>query len=777
MQPSKDQIEAILSSLEQSLPAPLEEMPLPFRELFAATVSSAREGNLEMLLNFPELIEQMFEEEEGGALTTKERFPLSNSAAATLLSEGNFDREDGALAESFDEAMQQTAEKALALDPSSIETLVWLGRHASELDQKLDYFRKACDAAERKDPQDVAFAMPEIRLQMAFDLHENAMWADAATILLPLKKESPLDEVGGRHLLTELLLRLGWDDELEEVYRVFEDKQFGPLPFAYAFLAFKQEGASPHSNALLNAANQIQPGVVRALLAATKPESSDDLTDSQFVAQCLLPGIRNIPGAMAWIREAVESLADEPTAGGLTDAGEIVRDDETGEVDRDPLGFVIKLKPTHEQWMLVVSKVGEAFTAIVLTTDMGLVQLESFASQPKAADLRALLLRAITNPIMGERRKPETLTVATKAILTALRRDCGTFDIKLEQQKLPAEMNRVIKPLMEGYLRQTQQAEGNDLESVEGVESLPICEETWLFAVFQPPMWINDRPTPWRPWMYLVQRASDGVILKTDSLDKMPTVESAVNVLRQAMSTPLIDSPRRPNQISCDPELPIPAQELEVALGFKDTVVDVGERELQKFFDEVIDNMLAFNSPVEGSLIHQEEVDEHFLAAFYDEASRFYKTAPWKMVAGDRLFEIRCDAWRNPVWGGCVIGQLGQELGLALYDSPDLARDFMNSQDASLMNALMIHFGEAFDTIPQDLWHLERNAWKVADSEAYPFISRVQNGDKLVCPSAGDMTALYETMRHATRFLDHPPSDPLAAKTADGDTVIFRWLQ
>ena len=90
------------------------------------------------------------------------------------------------------------------------------------------------------------------------------------------------------------------------------------------------------------------------------------------------------------------------------------------------------------------------------------------------------------------------------------------------------------------------------------------------------------------------------------------------------------------------------------------------------------------------------------------------------------------------------------------------------------MNAVVVHYGEEFETIPVDCWFRERNDWALAGPEAHPFIARVVNQHEIRCATAEDVRTLLRVLPEVPRFLDHSKDEPM--RVGDGDDMItFQW--
>lgn len=695
-------------------------------------------------------------------------FPLCSPAAEEILS-SYFESED-----ETDEGLRAASYQALRVDPYAIEALVMLGDDAESLEERVDLYRRASAAVEYKDPDLVREYMPELRMEMASNLASDGRVADAAEILAPALDEDPRDPLGLRWVLTDFMLRLGWDDDLYGLLGPFKDEPIGTTPFARALLQFRQSGPSPEADELLRAADDLNPNVYPLLsgLRPLPPEASDTFApgsdeEASMIAHFLLPAWRGTPGAVAWIRDTL----DDGTSHG--DSG----DDSFGDnsfFGDDPLTVALDLPVGDDEWFLYTAQGGQDDMVVVIRdSQQRVVAIDQYDQKPSVNHLRDFFIAAIAEPYEGPRRKPRCLYVPTKALLGALKKMCGTVGVECQQRK-PSKQEREHVAKFATMLGQQSAAEE---ESVD-IASLPQVEETWLYGLFHPPLWITDRATPRRGWIQLVLDATNGCVQATEVTDDRPSPIEMAHFAGRSMSHPAIGEPRRPQQLLVDP---CESASIDPAL-LQTWRVLTGKLDDAEIFTEIVRDMLGRTGPMEGSLLESEGVDATTLARLYEACAQFYRAAPWRMIPGDALIDLTCAGWDNPTWTACVIGQMGQELGLSLFENPDEARRTMQTGEMNLgqMRCLVAHFDEAFNAIPGDVWNLERHDWALASPEAYPFIARFNPGGKPLRPSASDLQVLEIALNHLPRFLDLPRGETLTIRQPHPDQaepVVIRWVE
>ncbi len=663
------------------------------------------------------------------------------------------------------------------MDPFAVDALVMLGECAKSAQKRVEFFRRASEAASHKDSTIVAQVMPSFRFRMGSQLVDDGQLVDAAEVMMPGLDEDPNDRQGLRFALIDLTLRLSWEDELDAILDRYADDPNGPIPFARALVMFRR-GASRQANALLAVADEAHPKV--APILGGLQGGQDPNSDAWMIARYLLPGVRATPGASRWIRDTLDlrHAHDQQDSGWDDDFG----DAEFVELGRsDPLGLAIDLPASDKTWQLTIHRISDSDVAnylAVMLDGEDLVSIEPFATRPKTEELRRFVLSSVTAPADGRPRKPAVLNVPTKADVTALTKYCGTLGFSCYQQKARKEFQLAIESMLPALVRMIETTSGDAVEKDDDaayidLDDLPVSDDVWLFGVFKPPIWIHDRATPRRAWLQLVTDANSGCVMGSEITDQQPSTADIARTLQKSMAAPLVGRPRRAAKLFADP--------LTDLTGIDEVIstvpIECGQPDLKVYFDEVVTDMLLSQGPIDQALHQQDGVSPELLAELYESAANFCRAEPWMMVGIDHLFEVHCPDWQVQRWAGCVIGQLGHELGLALYDEPEAIQRAIAEDDLSNMNAVVIHFGEAFETIPVDLWYIERNNLKVAGPEGYPFLTRVRSGRDLVCPSSADLKVLGSVLKHLLRLLDHPRDEPMQVDPqADSQGMTFKWI-
>ena len=315
---SDREAEQLLASMLESLPVPAEQIPQEITATLAELanqVVSSNEFSVEHLMGAFELIVQQAGLEETGVdddddddgdfedLSSGYELELSDPQAAELLTAIDVKDHDQIVAD---------VERALKIDPNSVDAYILLGDAAESIPQRIEYYRRASQVAGgRKDREIVRDYMPAARRHMARNLIDQGYLIEAVEILTPALEEDDEDLIGVCYDLVEVYMRLGWENELQEIVNRPIDDDFGPIDYASALLEFSTEGDSPSAQALLYDAYLKHPEVAKYLTGQRPMPREGELLDkveqqAVYAAEYLLPGIREFSGAIAWIREVIK---------------------------------------------------------------------------------------------------------------------------------------------------------------------------------------------------------------------------------------------------------------------------------------------------------------------------------------------------------------------------------------------------------------------------------------------------------------------------------------
>ncbi|KAA1261053.1 hypothetical protein LF1_35970 [Rubripirellula obstinata] len=740
--------------------------PEPVLQAAANAQNAAASGDIQPLLEFFEAIglDPNQIDADGGLGPTQDPcdvFPMSSPrAAAVLLANQSEDR-------TIEEEVE-FMESVLAIDPKSVEALIGMAMECDDSDA-VKYFHQACEFGVKKLKQDYRLTNYWIGLrnQMGVDLVERARLTDAIEILLPAIDEDERDGAGTRFFIIDLMLRLGWWDELGELLGRFPDDGIGPGIFAKAIRLHHLQPESEEAVKALKDAHRDKPFVAPILISPlplpTNLASRYALGSREegfVIARYLKPGLRANPGTIRWIRDSLNLSVDDQD--GASERWKETEDEKYEEYEHKPgpgdLHIALDLPEVDETWIYHGQKNrGGDYLCLVLCEDTP-VSFGSCESAPKTRELRQFILDAVCDPLFGKPRRPRLIRVANKATLNMLQKGVGTYGVACECVKPSAFEKMAFKEIAEQAgrgLKMMEESEGSSLADFD-IDKIPGTDSPWFVAVMQPPIWVGDQSTPYRPYLQLVVDGEDGMILKTEMTQAIPTAKQQVETVADTMLRPMTGSPRCPGVIVTHPQLD--RAEFDSAmreLTNSDCVEIVsGDDEISSLFKSLIIDMVRSNDPTGMALIEQDGVDSELLGRLYQAAARFYRVSPWNLVGGDQLIRVVSGSTPGHQWGVGVMGQMGQTMGLSVIDGVDTAKAMVREEcDMNRLSAISVQFDEAFDLPPRELWQIETENYEIANEEAYPLFLRIKNGEGGHTVDAGEIRALIDMLNHLPAFL------------------------
>ncbi|MCK4548169.1 MAG: hypothetical protein KAW17_12100 [Candidatus Eisenbacteria sp.] len=118
----------------------------------------------------------------------------------------------------------------------------------------------------------------------------------------------PMDNQGIRYLMATCLADLGWDDRLEDLLKQFKDDRSAPWAYSAALVAFRREGDTDSSRALLAEALEANSHVPDFMLDRRKlPAQSPaligygDESEAIVFTADFVSGWKKTPGALEWL--------------------------------------------------------------------------------------------------------------------------------------------------------------------------------------------------------------------------------------------------------------------------------------------------------------------------------------------------------------------------------------------------------------------------------------------------------------------------------------------
>jgi tetratricopeptide (TPR) repeat protein len=233
------------------------------------------------------------------------------------------------------EEIAAMSRRALEAWPDCADAYVLLAEVARGPKEALDLYARGVEAGSRDLGGDAFrelaghfWAFPETRpyMRARFGLAQ-VLWVlgrrdEAVGHYQEMLRLNPNDNQGVRYTLAACLLETGRDKELSELLSAYEEDPTASWAYSAALLAFRREGDSPLARSLLRAAREVNPHVPDLLLGRERlpsrmPETVGlgDRNEAVDYVAGFLRGWRATPGAIAWLRQAVEGRSGRGKAG------------------------------------------------------------------------------------------------------------------------------------------------------------------------------------------------------------------------------------------------------------------------------------------------------------------------------------------------------------------------------------------------------------------------------------------------------------------------------
>ena len=162
------------------------------------------------------------------------------------------------------------------------------------------------------------------------------------------------------------------------------------------------------------------------------------------------------------------------------------------------------------------------------------------------------------------------------------------------------------------------------------------------------------------------------------------------------------------------------------------------------------------------------DIGPEAVASFFEAAAALYQRRPWERIASDGdPFQVTCSALAIQGWVGCVIGQMGSDYGVVLFESlkdyeryVELGQRFQ-AGDRDAMDAAPFHRAINFEAKaampPPLLKEIKRYGWPVARGHAYPTVMLIEPPRGLRPPRRSDLQQLEAVALALVAWIDAEP--------------------
>jgi len=187
--------------------------------------------------------------------------------------------------------------------------------------------------------------------------------------------------------------------------------------------------------------------------------------------------------------------------------------------------------------------------------------------------------------------------------------------------------------------------------------------------------------------LLVVQAGEDGGVVFGDATTSSAPPVVLVDIVVRAMREPLLGKPRRPEVIRVGS--PAEAELLATAPAMAGVALEVARQlnALAHFHAHMELQLSGLSSDYRTQAARAgETLSTEGLQAFFRTARQFYREAMWEAYGDEVIFELalQTTSGASKTLYGIIIGELGQELGLALYPSLEALQQFYNASLAHL---------------------------------------------------------------------------------------------
>lgn len=554
---------------------------------------------------------------------------------------------------------------------------------------------------------------------------------------------NPNDNQGIRWLLLEWYCNMNWLDKAGELLARYPDDSSVYMMCTKVCLDFQASGRSEALTEELRTILNENPYLAPKLLSQIEvdphePESVIVGSEEEADSYCRMFRAlwKSTPEALPWLKSVAEEMEVEDSDLTPEDLSELVA---------DVMSEAVSLPSCKETWFCDLELIdGEGnwlddkvdIDADKPADDWLLTLLHVEGNEPiriepgeYPLDTNGLLIElceGMISPSDEDPRRPKSIVFSDAAVQKIM-------EPRLKQLKIRSEFS-AEPPDVIRFLRAQRKKNLNGpfpLEEILEIEQDPVT--VWEIDWRQVEMWIPHPETdePVRPWLVLVGSPELGIILAQNLSPDQPTCEVIRQTLAQAILQPMQTEPLRPatllvRQLSHKLELGETSQQIGCE-------IRVGECRLVEFVLQSYREHQAGRGPKFGAMIQQAGVTPELMEDFFKASAEYFKSRIYTRVRPEMTVQIACKELMPTTYSAVTMGQMGQEIGLMLFDSPKIVRDMFRSQNSSDQNARKISgIGYSIDTVdrlhPEDAAAAEQFGWPVPSSESWPTVYRVDKG-------------------------------------------------
>jgi len=581
---------------------------------------------------------------------------------------------------------------------------------------------------------------------------------------------NPNDNQGVRWLLLEWYCNMNWVEKAWGLLEKYQDDASPFMAMTHVCLEFQKTGPTEQLKSRLQEIIEFNPDLVPTLLS---PESVEPRFDEAFESGSLEEATsycrrfrslwKATPGALPWLSSvAPEMMPEEPeftldeikqtVQDVLNDASsrpskkrEIwycdieVLDDDSNHVDGEVDWSENEGSPN---WLMTLINVDDS-DAIRIGPGGFPLSLESVLFE---------LGMAMTEPEIGDPRRPGIVQFNDSTLASRIKDRLKPIRVTVEAVD---EMPGIIQ-----FLRRQRLNPAAGPFPLNQILELPAGEEEVWEMDWRPiDAWVPDPETqePIQPWVILVGAPDQGFILAQQVSHVLPTTDMLGTVLAEAILNPMQSEPARPSRLVVR-QL---SHRLEL-LSIADSIgceIAVAECEMLEQVHRSMQSQEAGNGPKLAALIQQPGMTPEIIGDFFAASAAYFESRIYTRTRPETIVEVSCPEIL-PGKRTCVtMGQMGQEIGIMIFDNPRIVKALFQSRHDRPEDAMttMTGIGYSVDTRdrlhPADVAASERFGWPVPSPETWPSIYHISEG-KLRTVTAAELQfttiAIHATLQTLT---------------------------
>ncbi len=286
---------------------------------------------------------------------------------------------------------------------------------------------------------------------------------------------------------------------------------------------------------------------------------------------------------------------------------------------------------------------------------------------------------------------------------------------------------------------------------------LPQYAETWIVALREPVIWMEENERFHRPFLALIVINGPDTVIGSEIYDHRPNAQEIQSLIWRAMRKPakeLLQQPHRPERVEFEQADLSQAlmQPLEQA-GIKAGVCPVNAQ-VDKILTK-LEKDLGDEDERPG-LLSVAGVTQDLVGRLFATAAEYYHSEAWIYLSDEQplAFELLPVGKKGFVQ---LMGQGGLEYGLIIYDTWDDVMKTLLSAGDPLMSIppggwIALSYASPELLSVDDVRAIEKYGWKVAGTLAYPLVAVMHADGRVELPSLDNLHVFLALLQAIPQF-------------------------